>query len=365
MQVRNLVAFFITLLLLTSAYLPLTDPANAQSGQSRKLERKKKQEAAQQGKEEVIDADKGDTIKIEANLINLEVTVFDKKTGGIYQGLKPGNFLIYEDGVKQDITNFAPTEAPITLVLLLEFSRQISFIRGEVINPAAAFVTQFVRPKDQIAIVAYDLRPAVLNDFTDSPSQLSQSIGILIRNVPALNESNLFDALNFVLRGGKLEDVEYGGIAELQGRAAILLISSGLDTFSKINYDKALKIVESSGVPIYSIGIGNLFFKLNESRLSDEARLTFLQSSNQLRFFSEVSGGRFFPVTFQGEIPSTLKSISALLRSQYSIGYNTTNSRREGKRRKIEVKVDVDGDGQEDNKKLVISHRKSYIEPKD
>ncbi len=349
---KKLITSFIILLLL-SANLITIPVTKAQSGKVRPSQDKKKDQ------EEV----KGETIKVDTSLTNVEVTVTDKKNGGIYQGLKPGNFAIYEDGVKQEISNFAAIDAPITLVMVLEFSRLISSIRGEVINPAGQFVTSFVRPKDQIAIVAYDARPEVLNDFTDNPGALANSVGILTRNVPALNDSNLYDALSFVIKGGKIEKTDYAGVEELPGRVAILLISSGFDTFSKITYDKALKLVTQAGVPIYTIGIGNFYFKLNEARMSDERRLDFYQAANQLKSFSELSGGRFFPVTFQGEIPSTLKAISFLLRSQYSIGYVPTNTRREGKKRKIEIHVDVDGDGKRDDDRLVIQYRKVYTEP--
>ncbi len=358
--------FFTLFALLLPTYLSIELSATAvkaQSGQRRPTERKKKQEQGQENSEEVQELDKkGETIKIETNIVSVDIAVQDKKTGGIYQGLKPGNFLIFEDGVKQEITNFAPTEAPVTMVLLLEYSRQISFIRSEVINPAAQFVTQFVKPKDQIAIVAYDIRPKVLNDFTDNAGALSGSVSLLIRNTPSFSESNLFDALAFVIDGGKLEGEEYGGVKEVQGHTAILLVSLGIDTFSKITYDKALKIAERGGVPIYSIGIGNLFFKINEGRMSAEQRLDFLQAGNQLRSLSETSGGAYFPVTFQGELPSTLKTISLLLRSQYSLGYTPTNTRKEGKRRKIEIQVDVNGDGKADNDKLVLRYRKGYRE---
>lgn len=354
-MLKRLLTIFIILLSLSINLIPIPN-TNAQSGKVRPKDKDKNQE-------EIIDQ-KGDAIKIDAALTNVEVTVTDKKSGGIYQGLKAGNFAVYEDGVLQQITNFAALEAPITLVMVLEYSRQISIIRNEIINPAGQFVTSFVQPKDQIAIVAYDARPAVLNDFTDNPGQLASSVNLLARNIPALNDSNLYDALKFVLEGGKLENVEYGGVQEIPGRVAILLVSSGFDTFSKITYDKALKLVQNAGIPIYSIGIGNLFFKLYEARMSDEQRLGFYQAANQLRSFSELTGGRYFPVTFQGEIPSTLKAISFLLRSQYSIGYSPTNTRKEGKKRKVEVHVDIDGDGKRDDQKLVIQYRKVYTEPK-
>jgi hypothetical protein len=91
-------------------------------------------------------------------------------------------------------------------------------------------------------------------------------------------------------------------------------------------------------------------------------RLTMLQAQNTLKTFAESTGGKYFPVTFAGEIPSVLQSVSALVRNQYSLGYTPSNTRQEGKRRKIQVKVNL-GD-QIDPKLIVIQHRQSYVETK-
>jgi hypothetical protein len=92
-------------------------------------------------------------------------------------------------------------------------------------------------------------------------------------------------------------------------------------------------------------------------------RMTLLQAQNTLKTFADSTGGKYFPVTFPGEIPSVLQSISALVRNMYSLGYTPTNTRREGKRRKITVKVNV-GD-KIDPKLLMVQHRQTYVEPKD
>jgi len=307
--------------------------------------------------------DEGNVIVLATDVVNLEVVVYDKKTGRLFTDLKPANFTILEDGVKQEITNFRAGDSDLTLVMVLEYSRVIGPLVFEVLEPAAQFIERFVRPNDYISIVAFDLRPKVLTDFTNDPAVLRSNIALLYRNFPAFTESNLFDTLKFVIKGGKLDGEDYTGLEEVQGRTAILLIALGIDTFSRINYDQARKIVENAGIPVYCIGIGNLFYKLNDPRLSPEANLTFLQAFNTLRTFAESSGGRYFPVTFIGELPTTLRSIDTLLRNQYSLGYEPTNPRREGKRRKIEVLVDVDGDGKPDNKRLEVQYRRSYIEP--
>lgn len=333
------------------------------------------------------------SINIDTDIVNVEAVVYNKKTGGLLQGLKKENFEIYEDGIKQEIENFATPEAPVTMVLLLEYSKLVDLLgsptggffepgRIEILRPAYEFVQRFVQPKDFISIVAYDIRPTPLVDFTDDKGKLMAAVNLLLRNNPAFSESNFFDALKFVLRGGVgdavvLEDnpqakAEYAGLYEVNARTAIMLVSSGIDTFSKINFDEARKVVENSGVPIYVIGTGNMFLKRYDQQLDPGRglemygipdRMTLLQAQNTLKTFADSTGGKYYPVTFPGEIPSVLQSVSAMVRNMYSLGYTPTNTRRDGKRRKIQVKVNL-GD-QIDPKLIVVQHRQSYVEPKD
>ncbi|MBA3247228.1 MAG: VWA domain-containing protein [Pyrinomonadaceae bacterium] len=354
-----------------------------------------KKQGGEQPQEEPLPADilktpQDEVIKVAANLVNIETVVYHKKTGQIVTGLTKENFAIFEDDVQQPITNFSTPDAPITVAMVLEYSRLTEAIGGsrfepgryEVIRPLALFLSRFVRPEtDFVSVTAYDMRPTPLTDFTNDPRRLNEVINLLLRNRPASSEANLFDALKLTLVGGRgdsvvLEDskeakAEYAGLSELQGRRrALFLISSGIDTFSKINYDDARKIAQNSGVPIYIIGTGNLFFKRFEDRLGPldsltgfPGRMSFLQAQNALRTFAKETGGAYFPVTFEGELNSVLSSITGLMRSQYSLGYNP-GERRDGKRHEIEVKVDVDGDGQYDDKLYEVNHRKYYLAPK-
>jgi len=348
---------------------PAQGPAGGLSG---KPPLKKKPDQPIQGGDQ-------DTISLGTNVVNVSVVVYDKKTGKIYTGLKKENFKIFEDGVEQNLTNFSPSDAPITNVILLEFSKLTDYLggdyyeygRNEVLRPTLYFVRNFVQPKDYISIVAYDIRPTPITDFTGDQYKLMAAVNLLFRNEPAFSEANLFDSLKFVLKGGrgdpevlgknadkKYED--YTGLEEVEGRTSILLICSGIDTFSKINYDEARKIVENAGVPIYVIGTGNLFFKKEMG--GQGMHMTQLQAQNALKTFADSSGGAYFPVTFEGELNSTLQNIVAFMRNEYSLGYIPTNTRAEGKRRKIDVHVIIEG--QDMTKSLTINHRMSYQEPK-
>jgi VWFA-related protein len=333
-----------------------------------------------------------DIVKIDTTIINVDAVVYNKKSGQIVTGLKKENFAVFEDGVLQEITNFSTPEAPITVSLVVEFSKWSEVFgylgsRGfdpgkyETIRPVAYFLSKFIQPpNDYASVIAFDIRPTPLTDFTNDPNRLNQVVNLLLRNNPAFRENNLFDALKFTLIGGKGDAVvlentkertqEYAGLAGLkQRRKAIILVASGIDTFSKINYDQARKIIQEAGVPIYILGTGEMFFKLYEDRLGatdgidgSPGRLTILQARNTLSTIAKESGGAYYPITFESELPNALNSINALMRNQYSIAYDGSN-KKDGKKHKLEVKVDLNKDGQYE-KDLVVQHRPFYTSPK-
>jgi len=361
-----------------------------------KTEEELKKEAEEKARQE---ADKNAVVeteveKIESKIVNIDAVVYNKKTGQIINGLKKENFAVFEDGVKQNISSFTTPEAPITVTLVVEYSKWTEMFgsasgRGfepgtyEVIRPVAQFLTKFIKPPDDYAsVIAFDLRPTPITDFTNDPARIQSTINILLRNYPAFRENNLFDALKFALLGGKgdtvvLEDSkekyqEYSGMVDVKAkRRAIILVASGIDTFSKINFGDARKIVQEAGVPIYVIGTANMFFKMYEPFLPPEdnvvtglpGRLTFLQAANQLKTFAKESGGAYFELTFPAEANAYVNSINALLRSQYNLAYDLNGPHEPGKKYKLEVKVDVDGDGTYDDKAYVVQARNFYLVP--
>src|SRR5881296_345430 len=224
-------------------------------------------------------------VTVTTNIVNVDAVVYNKKTGQPSLNLKKDNFAIFVDGVKKDIANFSTPEAPITVSLVVEYSKLGEILgyygssgmergQNEVIRPTAMFLSQFVKPPDDfVSVIAFDMRPTPLTDFTNNPQRIQAVINLLLRNQPAFTETNLYDALKLTLVGGRgdavvLEDskertMEYAGMVSVPGgrRRAVLLVASGIDTFSKINLDQARKIVQNAGIPIYIVGTGNLFVK--------------------------------------------------------------------------------------------------------
>ena len=352
------------------------------------------QKPEEQAPPDVINkATDAEKITVSTNLVNVDAVVYQKKGGQIMMGLKKPNFAIFVDGVQKEISNFSTPDAPITAAMVIEYSKwsEIFGYYGsqgmdpgtfDVIRPAALFLSQFIKPpNDYASVIAFDMRPTPLTDFTNDPRRINEVINLLLRNSPAFRENNLFDALKFTLIGGrgdsvvledsKSEKSDYSGLVSVQGRRkAVILIASGWDTFSKINYGQARKIVQNAGIPIYAIGTAGMFKARYGDRISatggidgSPGRMDFLQAENQLKTFATETGGAYFPYVFEGEVPNILQSINAMLRSQYSLAFKPDDVH-DGKTHKIVVKVDVDGDGVYDEKTFVVQARQIYNAPK-
>ena len=301
-------------------------------------------------------------ISIEVPLVNLEVVATDQN-GNPITGLGKGNFRVFEDGVAQQVTNFAPTEAAITTVMLVEFSMLFG---GWLSYNATSWGYQFVsqlKKDDWVALEWFDLRTRIEVDFTQDKTEVQEHLARM--NIPGFREANLFDAVMETL--DRLQD--------LKGRKSILILASGLDTFSKHTLDDCLKRVKQTDVTIFAVGvarpIANYLENHDRSGRGSSQSLNFLQADNQLRSFSEMTGGRAFFPQFEGEIPNIMREVAALLRSQYSVGYSPSNQARDGKYRKIKV-VLVGDDGNplvvnnEKGKpvKIIVYARQGYTAPK-
>ena len=126
----------------------------------------------------------------------------------------------------------------------------------------------------------------------------------------------------------------------IEGLKAILLLGTGLDTFSKITFDTARKSLQESGVPIYTISTLQIARMMAESRgMGPIAEMDFLQADNEMRTFAKETGGLSFFPRFIGEYPNVFRQIEDSLRNQYSIAYHPTNTSRDGKFRHIKVQL--------------------------
>jgi VWFA-related protein len=271
----------------------------------------------------------GFSISVTVPVVGVDVVVTDNN-GNYLTGLKKENFRVTEDGTVQMISNFAPTDAPITIVLLLEFSKlgyQVFSYNAR--NWAAAFLGN-LKATDWVALETFNMRPKVEVDFTHNGKDVLQGIASLY--YPPFSESNLFDAISDVLDRTK----------DVKGKKAVLVLASGIDTFSKMTLDQAMKRIRETDATIFTIGVGAQLFMSAETRAGGGGfgeNLNYLQAENQLKTFAAMTGGRSWSPRFDGEIPSIMQDIAASLRNQYSMAYSPSNNALDGKYRKIKVEL--------------------------
>ena len=289
------------------------------------------------------------SISVAVDLVTLQVLVTDNK-GNVLTGLKPENFTIYEDKVKQEIRHFSAVDANLTVVLLVEYSKNVNNFIDEVWD-AMDYFTRSLRPGDWVAVMGYDMHTTIVSDFTQDPQKVHDALRQF--SYTAWDESNLSDAVIEVL--DRTEEIE--------GKVAVVLVSTGLDTFSRHTYDDALKKCRQANASIYAIGLGQWYRAYADARgwISQSANLDFLMGDNRLRSFADLTGGQAYFPRFNTELPAIFNNISRLLRSQYSIGYASSNTSRDGKFRKIQVEVQTDlKDAKGKPVKLKVHTRKGY-----
>jgi VWFA-related protein len=293
-------------------------------------------------------------IAVESNLVHVEAVVTDED-GNILTGLKKENFRVLDDGQPQQITNFSPTDAPITIVILMEYSaRYYGFFGYKAQEWAYGFLSHLT-PKDWVAFKIFDIKADLLVDFTHNISEIRNAI--LSLYTPGFHDADVFDALIETL--DQLRDVP--------GKKSILLLSTGFDTFSKHTLDDALRRLKETDVPIFCVGMGEDI----DLKSRNGGGVGYLQAKNQLTTFANMTGGYAWFPRFQGEMPTIFNSVGAFLRAQYSIGFAPT-SPNDGKFHKLKIQI-LDDKGnemlvptgkKEKMKKVVVYARNGYTSPR-
>jgi len=277
------------------------------------------------------------SIQVNVPLVTLDVMALTKE-GQFIPGLKKDNFKVFEDGVQQNLTSFNQSEAPITAVLLVEFAATNYSFMYDALN-ASYYFANSLKPNDWVAVVSYDMKPYILVDFTQDKRAVFGALNQL--RIPGFSETNLFDALYDTL----------DRLDRLPGRKAIVVVSTGRDTFSKLTLDQIMqKVKATKDVTIFPVSIGFMWREYVESHYGmnpdvSAAMMDYLQADNQMRTFAKLTGGKAYFPRFEGELPDIYRDIGASLRNQYTIAYHPTDSKLDGTYRKLKVEL-VAPDGQ-------------------
>jgi VWFA-related protein len=274
------------------------------------------------------------SLKVNVPLVNVDVLV-TTKDGQFIPGLKQENFRILEDGTAQNVSHFTVSKAPITAVLLVEFaSTNYGFLR-DALQASYAFAGTLTKD-DWIAVSYYDMQPHILVDFTQDKKAVYGALNQL--RIPGFSETNLFDALYDTL--DRLDRVE--------GKKYIILVTTGVDTFSKLTLDKIMKkIKDTKDVTIFPVSVGWILREMYESqgRAAPHGmgipvgQMDYLQADNEMRTFAAMTGGRAYFPRFQAEYGEDFQAIGNDIRHQYTISYSPTNSKLDGTYRKLKVQV--------------------------
>jgi len=293
-------------------------------------------------------------ISVESTLVNVDAVVTDND-GNVVTGLKKENFRILDENKPQQITVFAPTDAPITIVILMEFSAENYGFYGYKSRDWAWGFLSHLAPKDWVAFKIYDIKTDLIVDFTQDKREVRQAVAGLF--VPGFHEENLFDSLIETL--DEMRDVH--------GKKSILLLSTGRNSFSRHTLDQTYKRIKETDVTIFPIGMGEEIDLYSRSARTDVA---YAQMKNELNTFADMTGGHAWFPRFYGEMPDIFNAVAAFLRSQYSLGFSPSTPA-DGKFHRLKVEV-VDDQGNplllEDRKgkkkKVVVYARNGYTSPR-
>jgi Ca-activated chloride channel family protein len=256
-------------------------------------------------------------IQMNVDRVIVPVTVTDP-FDRIVTGLSKNNFQIFDDKVKQQILSFTTEDAPISVAMVFDTSGSMS----DKIQKSKEAALEFFKtsnPEDVFMLISFSNSPYLVSPFTD-------------------NYENILDRLLFVKAGGRtsLLDAIYLGLSRMEktdtSRRALLVISDGGDNHSRYTERDIKRAVKESDVQIYAIGIFEPLADIG--RTPEEAAGPSLLSD-----LANISGGRMFSVQDPSELPDIAEKISIQLRNQYVIGYKPSNLVRDGRWRRIRVKL--------------------------
>jgi Ca-activated chloride channel family protein len=256
----------------------------------------------------------GERIRVDVNLVLIPLTVTDPMDR-LVTGLEKENFFIYENSRLEALKSFSSEDAPVSIGVIFDLSGSMA---NKVIR-ARDSILQFMKtsnPQDEFFVVGFNDRPELIEDFTSSTDEIEARLS----TVKAGRRTALLDAIYFGLN--KMKQARYE-------RKALLIVSDGGDNRSRYTEDEVRSVVRESGVQIYSIGIFDPYAATTEERLGPLL----------LNDISDETGGRLFRVDDIAEMGDIATKISSELRHEYVLGYKPTDEKRDGKWRKVKVKL--------------------------
>jgi Ca-activated chloride channel family protein len=270
--------------------------------------------------------DSGPVFRGAVDLVSLNVTL----TNGHNQpvgGLTAGDFAIFEDGVQQDLSFFSSARLPMDVAILLDTSSSMSSVLS-VAQDAAIGLVESAQHADRVSVTAFSDRANILQP-------LGSDLGGAIRAIRATSArgstalyNGLYMAMTEMVRSRRnTQDIR---------KQAVVVLSDGQDTSSLVQYDDVMELANESGVVLYTI---LLLSPLDARQLNDLKTSKFSQALFAMRSFAEATGGMTFLTSNVRDLQGIYSQIATELAQQYTLGYISTNARRDGQFRRIVVRV--------------------------
>ena len=316
--------------------------ASSQEKKDESRKRQTKPELNSKSPQETAGKRGGFTIGVNVDLVVMHTSVYDKDNHFV-SGLEKQNFKVFEDGVEQNIISFSQEDVPLSMGILLDLSGSMRNKIDQVTKAALAFI-RASNPQDQVFLIGFNEEVELLQDYTSDIDEVSDALD------------------NIVVTGGTaLYDAIYLGVQKahsgVRPKKAIVVITDGEDRDSYYKLDELIAKVQESDVQVFCVGFLNpvpdkgLFGHWSKS-IPEKAH-------DALQRIAEETGGKaFFPQKIV-EINHIVGEIAHDLRNQYSIGYISSNTARDGTYRRVKITLD-----KEKSADIHVRYRRGYFAPK-
>ena len=282
------------------------------------------------------------TIGVNVDLVLMYTSVFDKNNRFVGD-LKRDNFKVFEDGIEQSIASFTQEDVPISMGILMDLSGSM---RGKIdqVNKAALAFIRASNPQDQVFLIGFNEEVELLQDYTSDIDEVTDSL----ENIVVTGGTALYDAIHLGVQKAQ---------SGVKAKKSIVVITDGEDRDSYYKLDELVSKVQESDVQVFCIGFLNA---APEKGLFGRWSKTAPEKAHDaLERISEETGGKAFFPSKVTDIHSIVSEIASELRSQYSIGYFSTNAARDGSFRRVKIELR----GLDDSKRQ-LRYRRGYYAPK-
>ncbi len=315
---------------------PQPKPTPAQKDKPK--DQKEKQGAQRQGSQaDQQTLDPNSTISINTDLVLLDVTVTDQSNRPIYD-LKKEDFSVFEDKVKQEITDVTREEVPVSFGLVIDTSGSMR-AKLQVVSDAAALLVKQMREKDEAFVCSFKAESELVQEFTSDRRDLQDALNELYSS----GGTSLLDAI--------IATADYAQQKAKQRRKALIIITDGLEKNSSVKEREVLEAVKEDEAQIYLVG----FIDEEDNEKGLFGKSPAKKARELLTRLATDSGGRAFFPKEVSEMPAIADQIAKDLRTQYVVYYTPSNSTKDGTFRSVKVVLNP-----KDNRKLTARTRQGY-----